>query len=173
MTYPRRKYLSYFLFSAGVILLAGSVLIYFHTRQTSSINLAENVPEIVAGLPLVQLITGQEAIDRIHQLHGKDFRLDDGVVAIYGNQNVTLWISEAGSVLAAFDLIESMNARISQGDSPFTPLGELELDGFTVFALDGMGQAHYYWQSGKLVLWLAADVPVAQQAILNSVEFYK
>jgi hypothetical protein len=173
MMNPRRKLLSYLLFSVGVILLVGSALIYFHTRQTSSANLTENVPEIVADLPLVQLVTGQEAIDRFHQLHGQDFRLVDGIVAVYGNQNVTLWVADAGSSSGAADLIELMYARIADGNSPFTALGDLYLNGLTVYALDGMGQAHYYWRSGNLVVWLAAGVPVAQQAILESIEFYR
>jgi hypothetical protein len=66
-----------------------------------------------------------------------------------------------------------MHARIAEGNSPFIALGDLELEGFTVYALDGMGQAHYFWRSGNLVVWLAADVPVAQQAILESIEFYR
>ena len=168
-----RRLLSYILFAVGVVLLSGTVVYYLHTQQPVSENLAKNVPEIVADLPLVQFITGQEAVASIYQLHGKDFPLKSGAVAIYGNQNVTLWVSDAGSDSAATDLTELMNARIAEGNSPFTVLGNLELDGTTVYALDGMGQAHYYWQVGKLVFWLAADVPVAQQAIIECVKFYK
>jgi len=169
----RRRALSYFLFIVGIILLTGSVLYYFHTRQPSPDNLTGDVPEIVAGLPLVHVITGQEAIDSIHQLHGKEFPIESGAVAIYGNQNAVLWVSDAGSVSAAAGLIELMTGRIAEGNSPFAALGDLDFDGNTVYALDGMGQAHYYWQAGKLVLWLAADVSVAQLAITECVEFYR
>jgi hypothetical protein len=169
----KRKFLSYVLFVIGVVILTGTIVYYLHTRQPVSDNMAENVPEIVANHPLVQVVTGQEAIDRIHQLHGKDFPMDGGVVAVYGNQNAILWVSDAGSVPDAVDLTELMKDHIAAGNSPFIELGDFNLDGLNIYALDGMGQAHYYWQSGKLVLWLAADVSVAQQSIIECVDFYK
>ncbi len=38
-----------------------------------------------------------------------------------------------------------MNARIADGDSPFVAIADLSLDGLTIYALDSMGQAHF-WQ---------------------------
>ena len=168
-----RRFLSYILFVTGVALLFGAGLYYFHTREPVTSGQAKNVPEILANLPMVRIVTGQEAINLIHQLHGNDFSLKDGTVATYGNQNATLWVSDAGSVSAASKLTELMSDRISAGNSPFSVLGDFELDGQTVHALDGMGQAHYYWQAGNMVIWLAVDVPVAQQAVIECVEFYK
>ncbi|MGB7873134.1 MAG: hypothetical protein WBL25_02035 [Anaerolineales bacterium] len=71
----KRRLLSYALFLIGISLLTGSALYYFHARQPSSELSADNVTETIADLPLVQVITGREAIDSIRQLHGKDFPL--------------------------------------------------------------------------------------------------
>ena len=173
MISSKRRLLSYVLFLVGIMLLTGSVLYYFHTQGPRSEISVGSVPEMLADLRLVQIITGREAIDSIHQLHGNEFPLDSGAVAVYGNQNVTLWVSDAGSVSSAMSLIGLMNDRIAEGNSPFIVLGDLDLGGYTVYALEGMGQAHYYWQAGQLVLWLVADISVAQQAILEGVEFYR
>jgi hypothetical protein len=42
-----------------------------------------------------------------------------------------------------------------------------------VYPLRGMGQEHMYFQSGRLVLWLAADTGVAEGARLAVVEAYR
>ena len=170
---PNYRFLSYILFAIGVALLTGTVLFYLHFSQPAPVNLTDNTPQMLADLPLVHIITGQEAIDSIHQLYGEDFPLDDGIVAIYGNQNVILWVSDAGSVANASDLIVRMKARITEGDSPFVESGNIELNGVVVYVVEGMGQKQYYWQAGKLVLWLAADNSIAQKAIAECVAFYK
>jgi hypothetical protein len=35
-----------------------------------------------------------------------------------------------------------------------------------------MGQKHFYFQSGDLLIWLAADQEIAEQAISQVLEFY-
>jgi len=169
----RNRLLSYPLFIIGVTLLTGVVLYYLHVRQAEDNALESSVPQEIADLPLVQLLVGQEAIKSIHQLHGKNFPLEAGAVAVYGNQNVLLWVSDAGSNSAAAYLTESMKVRIAEGRSPFVSLGDFELDGLTVYGLDGLGQAHYYWQSRHLVLWLSVDGELTEQALRESVAFYR
>ena len=167
----RNRLLSYLLFAVGVAVLTGTVLYYLHISQTESSASEDNIPQVVADLPMEQLIVGQEAIKNIHQLHGKDFPLEAGAVAVYAEQNVILWVSDTGSISAAADLTELMKVRIAEGRSPFVALGDFELDGLTIYALDGLGQAHYYWQAGKLVLWLAADVEIAERAMSEVTEY--
>ena len=169
----RNRLLSYLLFAAGVVILTGTVLYYLHINQAENNDLENNVPQAVAVLPLEKLIVGQEAIASIHQMHGRDFPLAGGTVAIYGNQNVILWVSDAGSVSGAADLTELMKVRIAEGRSPFEELGNFELGGLTIYALEGMGQAHYYWQSDRLVLWLAADADIAKQALQETMAIYR
>ena len=62
--------------------------------------------------------------------------------------------------------------RIAEGRSPFEELGSFELDDFVIYELEGIGQTHYYWQSGRLVLWLAADGELAERALGEVVIFY-
>jgi hypothetical protein len=66
----------------------------------------------------------------------------------------------------------AMQAKIAQGNSPFTPIDEIQNRDRKVFVLDGMGQRHYYFQSKNLVIWLAANPSVADAAIQQILEVY-
>ena len=169
----RNRLLSYLLLVAGVAVLTGTVLYYLHIKQAENNALENSVPQEIAGLPLTQPIAGQEAIENIQQLHGKEFPLVDGSVAIYGDRSVILWVSDAGSISAAADLTELMRIRIAEGHSPFQELGNFELDDFVIYELEGMGQVHYYWQSENLVLWLAVDGILAEDALHEVAIFYQ
>lgn len=175
---PKRWLFSFLLVVAGVLILAGTFIFYMHTRlpapapaPAQKISAGE-VPRQITGLPLTQEIGGQDAIDSIHQLHGKDFTLAGGSVAVYGDQNATLWVSDAGSESAAANLMDLMKARIATGNSPFADKGSFEVDSYLIYALGGMGQVNYYWQSGPLVLWLAVNNDRATSALLEVVQFY-
>ena len=167
----RRRLLSYVLFVLGVVILAGTVWLTVHTGRSG--REIPDVPQDIAGVARTQFITGKEAVESIQQLHGVEISLRGGVVVSYGNQNIILWVSDAGDVRAAADLTELMRVRIAEGRSPFNELGDFELEGKTIYALDGMGQAHYYWQVGNLVVWLAADVDLAESAIREVAAFYR
>jgi len=168
----RTRLLSYLFFVAGIAVLTSAFLFYLHAQPRTNDNLVERVPQSIAGLQLSQVITGQEAIDSIHQLHGKDFPLSGGAVATYGTQNAILWISGTGGERDAADLTELMKTRIAEGRSPFIDQGSFKVDGTLIYALEGLGQVHYYWQSGSLVLWLAVDQELAISALQQIVEFY-
>jgi hypothetical protein len=46
------------------------------------------------------------------------------------------------------------------------------VNGRTLYELTGMGQRHYYFQSNNLVVWLAADDPIAETALAGALNFY-
>jgi hypothetical protein len=65
-----------------------------------------------------------------------------------------------------------MRDRIASAESPFTPLAERSDGQRTVYELEGMGQHNYYFQSGDLVIWLAADQQYAEVALQQLLAFY-
>jgi len=94
-------------------------------------------------------------------------------MGMYGpDGQVTLWVAGAPANLMAAKLVEAMHDKIALGRSPFTPVGERREGGRTIYELDGMGQKHSYFQSGTLVIWLAAEPEVGQQALKEALEFY-
>ncbi len=94
-------------------------------------------------------------------------------MGIYGDgAQATVWVSGTPINLLAAELLKAMRNRIAEGNSPFTPVAERQDGGRTVYELDGMGQKHFYFQSSTLVIWLAADSEIAEQALKEMLAFY-
>lgn len=166
----RKRLLSYIFFVLGIVIVAGALWYSLHIGRFKKV--VPDVPQEITGLAMTQFISGPEAVGNIQQLHGVEIPLAGGVVAANGNQNIILWVSDAGDVTTAMELTELMRDRIAEGGSPFVELGDFELEGKTIFALDGLGQVHYYWQAGNLVIWLAVDVDLAEHAMREMIVFY-
>lgn len=116
----------------------------------------EIVPQQLASLPRVELVTGPEAIRQIAMMHGKPIDLAEGYIASYrnGEKEVTLWVSVSASAEAAAALFRQMDEKMPA--SPvFTGRQELDLGGQKVIRVEGMGQEHYYWVNGKSNYWVA------------------
>ena len=64
----------------------------------------------------------------------------------------------------------AMQQRIAVANSPFTPEGTREIGSRLVYVLSGMGQAHFYWQAGDKVVWLAAAPADAEQDVAELVQ---
>lgn len=131
------------------------------------------LPEQLAGLPMVRRTTGWQAANEISRLHRKEFLLTSAAVGVYGSEEqATLWVSGAPLELLSARLLSSMKEAIARGNSPFTPIGERLYGERVVYALEGMGKKHFYFQSGNLLIWLAADPSLAEEALKEGLEFY-
>jgi hypothetical protein len=133
------------------------------------------LPERIADLPLKQSLLGEEAIDEVSRLHGDDFALSSGAVGMYGtDHSITLWVAGAPYQTMADWMLVAMREKIAKpsGNSPFSPVGERQDRSRTIYELDGMDQKHFYFQSGKLIVWLAADPERAEEALTQTLEFY-
>ena len=133
------------------------------------------LPERVADLPLAESIQAEEAIAEFSRLHGNGFPLTSGAIGIYGaNHAVTLWVAGAPAQFIADRMLIAMRDKIAStpGKSPFSPVGERQDGTRTVYELDGMGQKHFYFQSGKLIVWLAVDIESADEVLSQILEFY-
>ena len=131
------------------------------------------LPGQIAGLSLGKHKTGREAVEEINRLHHKDFPLSSGAVGQYGaQQQVTLWVSGVPLRLMAAWVLKDMQEKIAEGNSPFTPRGEEYVRERTIYVLDGLGQRHFYFASNNLLIWLAADTELAEQALAQALEYY-
>ena len=131
------------------------------------------LPDQVAGLQVTNTTFGKEALREIVQLHGKEFPLISGAVGRYGDKNqVIIWVAEAEDAPAAEEILLAMHNRIAEGKSPFTPTGELQNGNRTIYSLDGLDQAHIYFQSGKQIVWMAAEGTLLQKAMQQVVVLY-
>jgi len=161
----------------GLMALGGAALIlgllWALAIQRVSDPQVEALPPSLAGLALRSAGYGAEAVAEVARLHRAQFPLTTGAVGIYGPQaEATVWAAGTLSGLMARDMLKQMEESISQGNSPFAPVGMSALDGRPVFELTGMGQTHYYFQSGARVVWVAASPDVAGAALREALAFY-
>ena len=166
-----KRLISIGLIAAGILLIAGVVVwSYFWnlTKQPGEVSL----PDSIAGLQMTNYTTGDQAVAEFEDLHGKQFPVTSGSIGIYGNHQLTLWAAGAPSSSMASDMVAAMEEKIAQGNSPFTPLEQLNQGDRTIYVLEGMGQKHYYFQSNNLVIWLAVSPALADQAIQQTLEVY-
>ena len=102
------------------------------------------------------------------------FSLSSAAVGVYqGQANAILWVSGAPTCWHATSLTKDMRDRIAEGNNPYTPLGERKVGGTIVYALEGLGQRHYYFRAGSLMVWLAVDEGFAEAALQDCLSFYR
>jgi hypothetical protein len=51
-------------------------------------------------------------------------------------------------------------------------LNQAAVDQRMVYELDGMGQRHFYFRSDQLIIWLAVDVRLAEDALRQVLILY-
>jgi hypothetical protein len=156
----------------GVILVM-FVIVYPFGESANEDSANIPLPEEIAGQPMRAEAFGLQAVENITGLHGKEFELTDGAFGSYGTKGeITLWISCSNSEASAGQLIIEMRDKIAEGNSPFEPIGEEALVGRMVYQLEGFGQAHFYFQSGALVIWLTVDKALAEASLAQLLVFY-
>ena len=153
-----------------LLLVLGALLVLGGTGWLTLAGDEIRAPASLAGWPLSEQVTGPEAQRQIEQLHSKGFPLTGGVVARYGGGMATVWISSTWLPVMAARQVEAMTDRIAEGRSPFAPTGQEVIGGKTVYVLRGMGQTHYYFQHGRLVVWLAASPQIARQSLTELIQ---
>jgi hypothetical protein len=166
---PKRS-IAFLLICLGALVFIGSAAYLLSSAQINTLNL----PQTLADLPLVNANYGPEAVAEINRLHGKQFEQTTGAMGTYRNAlgNATLWVSQFPGRAIAQQIVDAMRAKIAEGNSPFTPSGAQPQGNRTLYSLDGMGQKHFFFQSNDLVIWLAVDPAIANQALRQTLEVY-
>ena len=159
------------LITLGILLSVGALSRLYLDSRASSLEIVE-LPDQLAGLQITESRRGAEAMAEFADLHGKRFQLSSGVIGMYGNRQITLWVAATDSMSLAAELTSAMQAKIAEGDSPFTPVDEIRKGNRTIYVLEGMGQRHFYFPSKNLVIWMAADQAVADDALQQTLEVY-
>ena len=144
------------LLTAGILLsLAAFGQIYRSNREpvaTSSI-----LPVKIVGLDLNSSASGEAAISECTSMHGKEFPVISGDIGHYENGCITLWVAGTSTDSIAAEMVSSMQTRIGEGNSPFTPVKEIRNGHRTVSVLDGIAQKHFCFQSKT---WSFGSLPI-------------
>ena len=124
-------------------------------------------PKTVGALRLVHALRGNEALQAINRLHGKELAAAEGYVAHYERNSLVamLYVSRPASPTMAAAQVERMATGIRAGKTPFSHLKSSDSYGTTVYSALGQGQIHYFYRRGADVIWIAADPPVAREVV--------
>ena len=155
----------------GAVMVLASISGYVLTQRLARPGAAPLPPQL-AGISLDEARYGSSATAEVTRLHDRSFPLLAAAAGDYGGGRATLWVGETVAAWSAAQMVQAMQRSIGEGRSPFLPTGEQALAGRTVHALEGMGQSHFYFQSGRRVIWLAVDPPLAGRALEETLTFY-
>lgn len=152
----------------GVRILSFNIALLF--LLATSVFGGDALPQSIGSLSLQQLQSGEEARQEIDRLHGKQINFRRGYIGTYGNGRAKLWVSEYDSEGEAAAGIGKMAQRMqaSKGGN-FWHFREISIQGVAVYFVVGMGQAHYFFQKGRKVIWLAVDPSLAREAIRDAI----
>jgi len=164
-----KKWKALLLIGCGILIVLVALVYDVYEQTFRQINPAP-LPVEVAGLPLEGRTYGGPALAELSRMHGQEFQLTQGAVGSYGE--ATLYVAGTPLRYMAGRMMVDMREKIVRSESPFTPLGELKYGSRTVYELVGMGQQHYYFRSGNLVIWLAANEQAAEMALQEALDFY-
>jgi hypothetical protein len=117
---------------------------------------------------LEKVQSGEEARREIDRLHGKQISFLRGYIGTYVAENGSgqLWISEHSSEREATEVIEKMAHGMKQGkQQQFWHVRKMMIEQRPVYLALGMGQAHYFFQNGAKVIWLAVDPSLAKEGL--------
>jgi hypothetical protein len=126
----------------------------------------------LGGLSLTRYLTGKAASREVVRLHENTFLITSASVGTYGRDQATLWVTGSPARILSGLLITRMEEKISNVSTPFTPVAERKHDDRPVYELIGLGQQHYYFQSDKLVIWLAVDPEIAPSVLDDVLTYY-
>ena len=162
------------LIGIGILILLVSAGFWAYNQKVQHPSSAP-LPERITDLSLTQSMMAERAIAEFARLHGNGFPIISGAVGMYGaDHSATLWVAGALLQPVAGRMLVAMRDKIAStsGRSPFSPVGERQDGTRTVYELDGMGQKHFYFQSGKMIVWLAVDPERAEEALTQVLKFY-
>ena len=134
------------------------------------------LPQSIGSMRLEKVQSGEEARREIDRLHGKQLSFLRGYIGTYVAENGSgqLWVSEHSSEREATEVIEKMAHGMKQGkQQQFWHFRKIMIEQRPVYLAVGMGQAHYFFQKGAKVIWLAVDPSLAKEAIRDAVRKIK
>jgi hypothetical protein len=147
------------------------------TNKASSVSAekdAVNIPNQIGSYILVSKMEGDQAIQQISHLHGKDIKIQNGYILEYQNidqKSAIVWISESPSIHEAGKLFKRMN-KLMDKSKMYSNHRTVEIDGSSVEYVYGMDMDNYYYQKGQQVIWMAVPVDQKQEFIKKGLKAF-
>ncbi|GAW93744.1 hypothetical protein [Calderihabitans maritimus] len=158
----------------GAVVVIGAIVAVYSVSSKKLPELNEDsFPQALAGMPLVHLVTGEQAIAQISKLHGTNIPIENGYIAMYRSEDrqAVLWISESATSEEAEELLKIMDEKMP-GSSAFSNYTVKVIDGKTYYYVTGIGMHNYYYLKGNRVYWLGTNVEPAEDILKEAVKLF-
>lgn len=125
------------------------------------------VPPSIAGDPLTELLSGDDANRVVTEMHGKRLGTDTHAIAFYGPRgaNNILYLSVFSDEQTAKQDYMEMTMKMSGGSAVFTPLNVIDKGDRLLFTTVGMGKAHFLFRDHETLVWWQGDTTRLEQAM--------
>jgi hypothetical protein len=135
-------------------------------------------PQTLGNLTLIENYSGEQAYNEIKNMHLGDFDFIEGYVAGYwgdSGSSAKLWVSLFHTETESKKIVERMTDAISRGGTPFSIPLEVTVNNTEnkIYWSVGLGQEHYYWANGRLVIWMALeelDVAETNEILIEAID---
>ncbi len=134
----------------------------------------ELFPASIAEMIRVDSLSGEKAIESVSQLHGTNITVSTAYIVSYqglNNQSMTIWYSEAKNVKDAKALFQAMDGKMPNSQV-FKNYRTIKIDNQEYKSVTGMDLQHYYWQTGKRVIWIAIGAPDSSSVLKQVAPLY-
>ncbi len=138
-------------------------LLWISTLQAQEVNL----PESILHMQKDEVISGQEAADVIDKMHRGQVASQENYIAHYHGQgdSATYYVSLYESQEQAISEKEKMAEMMREAEHEFSHFMPISVQGKDVYMALDQEQAHYFFARNQELIWLAVDVPVAEDAL--------
>lgn len=122
------------------------------------------LPVEVSGFSLNKKLTGSEAEAFVNRLHYGTVAADENEIGFYSSEkgSAIIYISYYYSDDEADQILLQMVEKIENVPSPFEGGDSFELSDHIIYRYSGLGQSHFVFSSGNVLLWISADVMWAE-----------
>jgi len=125
------------------------------------------LPSEILHLEMTESLSGEQAAEIIDHLHQKEVTPAQNYVGRYegDGHTATYYLSLYDTSSEADEELNAMVESMERGGHVFDHVRKLTIKERDVWMALGMGQAHYFYAEGNQLIWLAIDVPLAEEAI--------
>lgn len=154
------------LMTAAVLMLLH--VIPLHGRAAEE-HASAHLPASMAGMELEKLISGEEAARIVNRMHRGEVATRSNFIGHYqgGGRSAVYYVSLYDSPVLAEEAMEAMAAVMKEESHGFSHLMKRTEQGTAFYMALGQGQAHYFFARDVELVWLAVDIPVAEEAIME------
>lgn len=102
-------------------------------------------------------------------MHGKLTGTRLSIIGYYGisNGKNVLYVSSFENIENAEKALIKMASKIKNGSVGFTPVTEKQINKLLVYQTNGMGLKHFFYSSGRFLIWWQAEPDKADKTFQN------